>query len=144
VLRLTAPDKSDKGRVVLSVAKAKGYRIKDVVMRLDFDSRWFYVTNETPPVVLTSYQKTVQSVMREMTTAEIIEAGENLGNAKRTTEQNLKDAIRNGHLLPVRRDVYASPETAATAYTRDAAEVAGTDDATHYGEVLDESGKLIF
>jgi hypothetical protein len=113
VVTLTA-DRSDKGRVVLSVPKAKGYRLNDVVMRLDQDARWFRVTDETPPDSHTCLNDLVAYVTRQMRTGEIVE-GLSPKHSKRTVEDTLKEALARRLLTKVRHGWYAPAETTETA-----------------------------
>jgi hypothetical protein len=113
VVTLTA-DRSDKGRVVLSVPKAKGYRLKDVVMRLDQDARWFRVTDETPPDSPTCLNDVVAYVTRQMQTSEIV-AGLHPKHSRRAVEDALKDAVTRGRLRKVKHGWYAPDETTETA-----------------------------
>lgn len=117
VMRLIAPDKIDKTRVVFSVAKSKGYRQDDVVLRLDQDARWFSVATEIPPPqLISSYDEVKDYVTREMSTKEIVDAF--LPKySKRTIEDNLKSAVENRHLKKVRQGVYAPIDSAVSAPT---------------------------
>lgn len=49
VVALSAPDRPDRERVVLSVPKGKGYRLPDMALRLDLDTRWFSVEGDAAP-----------------------------------------------------------------------------------------------
>lgn len=104
VIKLTAPDKTDKTRVVLSVEKSKGYRVDDLVLRLDRESRWFRVTDETPPVQMTLKDEIVELVTREMTTVEI--AGACAFFARRTVEDALRVLVSSGKLNRIRKGIY--------------------------------------
>lgn len=107
----------DKSRVRLTCAKRKDGDNYAVMMKLSQDKRWFAMTEDKPPIITTSYEKTVQSIARETTTAEAIKAGHQLGIAERTTSQNLKDAVKKGQLRKVKHGVYAPIETAATVFS---------------------------
>lgn len=113
VVTLTA-DRSDKGRVVLSIPKAKGYRLKDVVMRLDQDARWFRVTDETPPDSHTCLSDVVAYVTRQMRTGEI-KNGLQPRHSERTVEDALAEAVKRGRLKRVKHGLYAPAETTETA-----------------------------
>lgn len=109
-------DRSDKSRVVLSVPKAKGYRLKDVVMRLDEDGRWFRVTDETPPTSTTCLQAVVAFVTRRMSKREIAEGL--AGNySESTVEPALKEAIKRGLLRRPKHGQYEPIETTQTTLT---------------------------
>jgi AAA domain len=112
VVLLTA-DRSDRERVVLSVPKAKGYRLKDVVMRLDQDARWFRVTDETPPDSSTCLNNVVAYVTRQMRTGEI-KNGLQPKHSERTVEDALKEAVARRLLTKVRHGLYAPAETTET------------------------------
>jgi hypothetical protein len=113
VVTLTA-DRSDRGRVVLSVPKAKGYRLNDVVMRLDQDARWFRVTDETPPDSHTCLNDLMAYVTRQMRTGEIVK-GLSPKHSKRAVEDALAEAVRRGRLKRVKHGLYAQAETTETA-----------------------------
>lgn len=115
VMTLTAPDKSDKTRVVFSVAKSKGYFQEDVVLRLNRDSRWFTVTNEVLPVVRTCYDDIVELITVEMSTVSIVDQLKGK-YSRRAIEDSLALACERGMLCRVRRGYYAPP-IAATETT---------------------------
>jgi hypothetical protein len=109
-------DRSDKGRIVLSVPKAKGYRLKDVVMRLDDDARWFRVTDETPPTSTTCLQAVLAFVTRTMSTGGIAKglAGQ---YSRSAVEAALKDAVKRGLLNRPKQGQYEPTETTQTTDT---------------------------
>jgi hypothetical protein len=111
VIKLSAPDKSNKNRVVFSVAKSKGYRQDDLMMELDFDSRWFTVSNEPPLKPVSSREEIVKFITKEVSTKEVVDAFEGK-YGKRTVEENLKQAVNYGEILRVRQGWYA-PEVSA-------------------------------
>jgi RecA-family ATPase len=114
VVTLTVPNRKEPDRVILSVPKSKGYYLPDVVMRLDRDSRWFVVQDETPPNVESSLDDTVRAITKEMSTAEIAEALKDK-YSRRTVEDNLKDATEQGLIRKVRRGFYAPVSSALSA-----------------------------
>lgn len=109
VVVLTAPYKAERERIVLSVQKAKGYRLSDVVMRLDREKRWFKVTDETPPVTdkATCFSNVVAFITERggAETEEIIAAFEG-EFGKRTVEDALTEATRREKLHRPRRGRY--------------------------------------
>ncbi len=102
VIKLSAPDKSNRNRVVFSVAKSKGYRLDDLMMELDFDSRWFTVSNEPPPKPVSSREEIVKFITKEFATKEIVNAFEGK-YSKRTVEDKLSQAVDYGEILNLQR-----------------------------------------
>src|SRR5207245_2527634 len=93
-------------RVVLSVAKSKGYRLKDVVMRLAPDSRWFTPTKEAPPT-LTCLEEIVKFVNHTgRTKTREIHGAFTVRYSKRTIEDALSDAARKELLRRPRRGIW--------------------------------------
>jgi hypothetical protein len=138
VIALTAPDKNERERVVLSVVKAKGYRLDDVVMRLDPDSRWFSITDEKPPVVTTCFEDVVAYVTEKGTAQKsgIVQAF--LGKyGERTVEDALTEAIKRDKLIKPKRGWYAPPQSAPSAPSYDGCGIAETekDEPTELGDV---------
>jgi hypothetical protein len=128
VIALTAPDKKERERVVLSVVKAKGYRLDDVVMRLDPVSRWFSITDEKPPVVTTSFDDVIAYVIEkggaqksDIVTAFLGKYGE------RTVEDALTEAVRRGKLSKPKRGLYEPPKSAPSAPSYSASGTAETE-----------------
>jgi KaiC/GvpD/RAD55 family RecA-like ATPase len=113
VVVLTAPDKTDKARVILSLQKAKGYRLKDVTLRLDDDARWFRVTRETPHEAPSCLNDVVAFITRRARTSEIIEALKGK-HQRRTVEDALRKAVERGKLKPSGRGWYEPVKTTAT------------------------------
>jgi RecA-family ATPase len=110
---LNAPDRSDKGHVVLSMQKTKGYRLKDVTLRVDDDTRWFRVMGEAPQEARTCLNDVVAFVTRRTRTSEVIEAFEGK-HQKRTVEDALSKAVKRGRLKPSGRGWYEPLETTPT------------------------------
>lgn len=100
-------DRNDVGRVKLSVSKAKGYRLKDVVMRLDEDARWFRVMDEKPPETKTCLQSVLAFVTRKVTKPEIVA---NVPCGESTVEVALREAVKRKLLQRVERGIYAPAE----------------------------------
>ena len=103
-------DRNDAGRVVLSVSKVKGYRLKDVVLRLDEKARWFKVTDEKPPEATTCMKEVVSIITRRMRTREIVAALEGR-YSKRAVEDALKEALARHLLKPSGHGWYEPQET---------------------------------
>ena len=114
VIKLSTPDKADKSRVVFSVAKSKGFRLPDLMMKLDIESRWFNVSNEPPPKILSTYEEIVKFITKEFSMKEIAEHFEGR-YGKRTVEQNVKQAFERGDILKVRQGWYAPISSADSA-----------------------------
>jgi AAA domain-containing protein len=110
---LNAPDRSDKGHVVLSMQKAKGYRLKDVTLHLADKSRWFTVTGETPLEAPSCLNDVVTFVTRPTRTSEIVDALKGK-HKKRTVEDALRKAVERGKLKASGRGWYEPLETTAT------------------------------
>lgn len=108
-------DKADERRVVLSVPKAKGYRLPKTVMRLDNDARWFRVTNEQPPDETTCLQAVATFVTRRMKTAEIVE-GLKGWYSRSAVEEALKEAASRGQLRKPKHGWYEPRETTQTTF----------------------------
>jgi RecA-family ATPase len=98
VLNLIA-DGNDQNRVKVECAKRKDGERYAATLKLNRETRWFEVAEEKTPDVLTSYQKTLQSMTGVMKTSEIVEAGEKLGVSKTQTNANLKLALERGDLV---------------------------------------------
>jgi hypothetical protein len=128
VIALTVPDRKERERVVLSVAKAKGYRLDDVVMRLDPDSRWFSVTDEKPPVVTTPLDDVVACVTEtgRAKTADIVGAFAGM-YGRRTVEDALAKAEARGLLNKPQRGWYEPPQSAPSAPAYDECGTAETE-----------------
>jgi RecA-family ATPase len=113
VVTLRASNKSDKERVILSIPKAKGFRLADVVMQYDPETRWFKVTDERPVVRATCFEEVMAFVSQEQgaSKAEIVEALESKYSS-RAMEVALTEAIRSGRLVRPRQGFYALPGAA--------------------------------
>jgi hypothetical protein len=126
VLKLTAPDKFDKSRVVFSVPKSKGYRQDDLLMKLDNDSRWFSVSDEPIPKPVSSYDEVVAFITEEVSKREIVDHFKGKF-AERTVETNLKQAVDYGEICKVRQGRYAPIVSAETVSLLDGSGVGGND-----------------
>jgi RecA-family ATPase len=127
VIKLSTPDRNDKSRVVFSVAKSKGFHLPDLMMKLDYDSRWFSVSDEPVPQPVSSYQEVKQFITKEMSTKEIVEHFD--GRYKpRTIEQNLKQAVERGEISRVRQGWYAPIDSADSAEPISNGGKCGSDD----------------
>ena len=102
---LTQPDKADPFRVVFSVEKSKGFRLKNVVLRLDNDARWFRPTGETPPERSNCINAVLKAVDRQMTTNEIVDALPDY--KRRSVEEALTKAVADGRLMRPRQGTYS-------------------------------------
>lgn len=149
VVTMTVPDRKDPDRIILSVPKSKGYPLPDVVMRLDHNSRWFIVKDEASPKVESSLDDVVQAVVKEMSTAEIVEALDGK-YSKRTIEDNLKLAVEREFISKVRRGWYAPVSSAPSADVNSLFGNCGNDDEqgdesdTDCTDVSDEDNDLPF
>lgn len=110
---LTAPDRADKAHVVLSMQKSKGYRLKDVSMRLDDYARWFRVTGAASQEMPSCLNDVVALVTRRTRTRDIVKAFEGK-HQKRTVEDALRKAVKRGKLKASGRGWYEPLETTAT------------------------------
>jgi hypothetical protein len=113
VLLLT-PDKHEKGRVFLSCPKSKGPCFEDLVMKLDPDSRWFTVTDETPPKEISSYELVVSTVIgfsREVKRKEIDQALRSRLSVSSITRE-LSEALKRGDLESPKHAWYRAPANA--------------------------------
>lgn len=136
VIKLSTPDRLDKTRVVFSVAKSKGYRQEDLMMQLDFESRWFTVSNEPPPKPVSSREEIVKFITKEFATKEVVDAFDGK-YSKRTVEQNLKQAVDYGEILTTQRGRYKPIDSADSAEPISNSGKCGSED----GLENDSSGK---
>jgi RecA-family ATPase len=111
VVTMAAPNRSDAERVIVALPKAKGYRMKDVVLRLDPQTRWFKVADETPPETSNCLREVVALVKGEMKTREIVEAFKGR-YSKRAVEDALTEAVKRPFLKKLRQGLYAPLDSA--------------------------------
>lgn len=104
VVTMAAPDRADAERVIVALPKAKGYRMKDVVLRLNPQTRWFILADETPPETSTCLRDVVALVVNRMRTGEIADALPRYG--RRAVEDALREAVTRGFLVKERHGVY--------------------------------------
>lgn len=97
------------GHVVLHCAKIKGRRFEDVTYKLDFDKRWFDITqvdvaqvDDTLAKLLELLQQASEPLKRE----EIVERMQALGVSPRSTDRALKTAAGSGYLVKTGRGLY--------------------------------------
>ena len=129
VVTMAAPNRSDAERVVVALPKAKGYRMKDVVLNLDPKTRWFTVADEKPPETPNCLRDVVELVKREMRTGEIVEALSGK-YSKRTVEEALKEAVNRPSLKRLRQGLYAPLDSAESASTNGDCGIAEVDVGT--------------
>lgn len=114
VVTLSAPDKKDRERVILSVPKGKGYSLPDVTLRLNPDTRWFEVESKATVTEPTTLQDIVQAVTKEMSRQDIVKAFDGK-YSERTVEDKLKAAVERGSIRKVRHGRYAPKDSATSA-----------------------------
>jgi hypothetical protein len=103
-------DSRDKECVVLSCAKVKGERFDDVLLRLDNNSRWFYLMDESPEPIQSKYQLVVDTVraFNQPTSRKEIEKSLIGRVSSSNLTVHLKEAIRRGDLKSPIRGIYES------------------------------------
>jgi len=105
VVTITTPDRTDPEHVIVALPKAKGYRMKPQVLRLNPQTRWFEVTDEIPSVEFTCLNGVVSVVSRKKKTGEIVNALRGKCS-RRAVEQALNVAIKRKQLVKVKHGVY--------------------------------------
>lgn len=113
VITLIAPDRSNKERVILSVPKAKGYRLADVAMNYDYETRWFKVTSETTQSDVRCMDEVIDFVAEQKgaKTADVIEAFDGK-YSRRTVEDALTEAVSKKKITRARHGWYEPLQTA--------------------------------
>jgi RecA-family ATPase len=114
VVTMAAPSRADSERVIVALPKAKGYPMKDVVLRLDRDSRWFKVMDERAPETSSCLNDIVAVVNRRMKTGEIAEAFKDK-YSRRAVEDALTEAVKRPLLKKLRHGLYAPLDSAESA-----------------------------
>lgn len=114
VVTLSAPNRTDRERVVLSVPKGKGYRPPDVTLRLDPQTRWFAVEGKAAVAEPTSLAEIVRFITQEVRTKDVVKAFEGK-YSKRTVEDKLKAASKRELISKSRRGWYAPKDSASSA-----------------------------
>jgi RecA-family ATPase len=112
VVTMAAPSTTDAERVIVTVPKAKGYRLNDVVLRLDQQTRWFKVMDESAPETSSCLKDIVAFVTRSMKTGEIVKASK---YSERAVEKALKEAVSQRRLLKPQHGWYAPLDSAESA-----------------------------
>lgn len=140
VIALSYAEKNDRNKIVLSMVKAKGYHFKDVVMRLDEDSRWFSATKDVPPT-LTCAMEIISLVNKEMKTAEIVKALSQKYK-KRTIEDGLNSAKSQGLLHTPKKGVWQPIQTTESALPNEAYVSVETGKQGN-GFAVDDDGRLL-
>src|SRR6185503_6661648 len=98
VVTITVPDRTDPERVIVALPKAKGYRMKPHVLRLNPHTRWFEVTNEIPAVDFTCLNGVLSFVSGKRKTSEIVNALSGKCS-RRGVEQALNTALKRKRLV---------------------------------------------
>jgi hypothetical protein len=107
-------DKMDAERVVFELTKAKGFRLKPVLMQLNHDSRWFVPLNEKPEPKMTNYElivSTVKNFGRWVRRKEVDAALDGKLSTPRITEYLAQAETRNDLIKP-KYGYYCAPEIA--------------------------------
>lgn len=105
VVTITAPDRNDTERVIVALPKAKGYRMKPLVLKLNPRTRWFEVTDEIPTNEFTCLNGVVSVVSSKKKTGEIVNALRGKCS-RRAVEQALTIALKRKVLTKPQRGVY--------------------------------------
>jgi hypothetical protein len=105
VVTITAPDRTDPEHVIVALPKAKGYRMKPLVLRLNPHTRWFEVTDEVPADEFTCLNGVMSVVSTKTKTAEIVNALRGKCS-RRAVEQALNTAVKRKLLVKAQRGVY--------------------------------------
>jgi RecA-family ATPase len=116
VVTMAAPSTADAERVIVTVPKAKGYRLNDIVLRLDRDSRWFKVMDESAPETSSCLKDIVASVNLRMKTSEIVDAFTGK-HSRRAVEDALTEGVRQRLIQKPQHGWYAPLDSAETAFS---------------------------
>jgi hypothetical protein len=102
------PDSHDPDRVILTCAKVKGERFNDVVLHLDRLSRWFNLTDETPPKIPTNYELVVGAIDNAGKPISLKEIDAELEGrvAKATITRSLINARKRGDIVKLKQGLY--------------------------------------
>jgi RecA-family ATPase len=115
VVTITTPDRTDPEHVIVALPKAKGYRMKPLVLRLNPHTRWFEVTDEIPAVEFTCLKRVMSVVSSKRTTGEIVNALRGKCS-RRAVEDALSTAVQRNRLVRIGRGVY-EPAISAESYS---------------------------